>query len=204
MSAETPVIFCPTTHCAASMMCAPMSPRAPEPALDLSSRQVIGPFSSLSQSCRYWARTCRITPRRPCSTSRLASASAGVLRYEYPHMAKTPLAAASSAAAAIDSASATEFANGFSHSTCLPACRAAMAISACVSPGVQMSTRSMSGRSIRRLQPVSAESQPSSSAAFRTASVSRPAMAVICGARGSRKKCGAVRQACEWAAPMKP
>jgi hypothetical protein len=37
-----------------------------------------------------------------------------------------------------------EFANGFSHSTCLPASSAAMAISACELPGVQMSTMSTS------------------------------------------------------------
>ena len=37
-------------------------------------------------------------------------------------MAKAPLTAAASAAAVIASASATELASGFSHSTCLPAC----------------------------------------------------------------------------------
>ena len=56
-----------------------------------------------------------------------------------------------------------------------------MAISAWVSPGVQMSIRSMSSRSIRRRQSVSTESQPSLSAAARTPSAFRPATAVSCG-----------------------
>ena len=38
------------------------------------------------------------------------------------------------------------FANGFSQSTCLPSCRAAIAISAWLSPGVQMSIRSAQTR----------------------------------------------------------
>ena len=59
------------------------------------------------------------------------------------------------------------FASGFSQSTCLPACSAAMAISAWLSPGVQMSTRSMSSRSTRRRQSVSFEAKPSRSAAAR-------------------------------------
>ena len=66
ISAETPVMFRPVIHWAASMLCAPMSPSAPEPDLVLSSRQVRGASASLSQSCRYWARTCRICPSRPC------------------------------------------------------------------------------------------------------------------------------------------
>ena len=57
MREDTPVIGSPVIHCAASMMWAPMSPSAPEPDFDLSSRHVIGAFASLSQSCRYCART---------------------------------------------------------------------------------------------------------------------------------------------------
>ena len=45
-----------------STMWAPMSPSAPEPALSFSSRQVIGDRGSASQSWRYCARTCRISP----------------------------------------------------------------------------------------------------------------------------------------------
>ncbi|MCY1241319.1 hypothetical protein D9M72_542130 [compost metagenome] len=79
-SAETPVMLSPVIHWAASMLWAPMSPRDPDPDLDLSSRHVSGASASLSQSCRYWARTCLISPKRPSSTIRLARASAGVRR----------------------------------------------------------------------------------------------------------------------------
>ena len=118
-------------------------------------------------------------------------------------MANIPRVAASSAAAVISSASATVLASGFSHSTCLPACRAAVAISTCMSPGVQMSIRSMSGRSTSRRQSVSAELQPYCWAAARTATPLRPATAVSSGLSGRSKNLGAVLQACEWAAPMK-
>ena len=84
-------------------------------------------------------------------------------------MAHTPRSAAELAAAAICSASSTVFASGFSQSTCLPACRAAIAISAWLSPGVQMSMRSMSSRSTRRRQSISVEAKPSRSAAALTA-----------------------------------
>ena len=67
----------------------------------------------------------------------------------------------------IASASATVLANGFSHSTCLPAASAARAISAWVSPGVQMSMRSMSSRATSR-QSVSLSCQPNRSAAVAT------------------------------------
>ena len=113
------------------------------------------------------------------------------------------MAFAASAAAVICSASSTEFARGFSHSTCLPASSAAIAISACRFPGTQMSMRSMSSRSMSRRQSVSLESQPSFVAAAATRSGSRPASAVMRGASGRSKKRGAVRHACEWAAPMK-
>jgi len=118
-------------------------------------------------------------------------------------MARTPRPAARRAAAAIASASATEFASGFSHRTCLPASKAAMAISACVSPGVQMSTMSTSSRSITRVQSVSTSSQPYlSAAAFARASL-RPARTDIRSRTGRSKNRGAERHAWEWAAPMK-
>jgi hypothetical protein len=119
-------------------------------------------------------------------------------------MAFTPRAAARSAAAAIASASATVFASGFSHSTCLPASSAAIAISAWEEPGEQMSTTSMSGSSMTRLQSVSACSQPNFSRAASTRERSRPTIVRITGAAGRSKNRGATRQPCEWAAPMKP
>ncbi len=100
------------------------------------------------------------------------------------------------------SASATELASGFSHSTCLPASNAAIAIWAWVSPGVQMSTRSTSSRVITSRQSVALEAQPSLAAAAAARSASRPTTTAISGDRGRSKKRGAVRQACEWAAPM--
>ena len=80
VSPATPVSRCPVTNSTASMMCAPMSPSAPDPAFSLSSRQVSGACSSASQSCRYWARTCRTRPIAPSATIALASATAGVRR----------------------------------------------------------------------------------------------------------------------------
>ena len=57
------------------------------------------------------------------------------------------------------------FASGFSQNTTLPAFAAAIAISAWLSPGVLMSTMSMSARVTTSCQSVAASSQPSCSAA---------------------------------------
>jgi hypothetical protein len=120
-----------------------------------------------------------------------------------PTIECTPRAAATSAASAIASASSTVLASGFSHSTCLPASSAAMAISACVSArgahvdevdvvaGDQALPVRLGGR------------QPSLPAARSTASASRPHSAVSAGDSGRSKNRPAEAQACEWAAPMK-
>ena len=84
----------------------------------------------------------------------------------------------------------------------MPASSAAIAISAWVLPGVQISIRSMSSRSISARQSVSADAQPILSAAARTPAAFRPAIAVSSGRSGRSKNRGAVRHACEWAAPM--
>ncbi len=55
----------------------------------------------------------------------------------------------------------TSLASGFSHRIALPACAAAIAISAWLSPGVETSTTSMSGRAITSRQSVANSSQPS-------------------------------------------
>ena len=55
----------------------------------------------------------------------------------------------------------TVLASGFSQSTALPARAAAIAISACESPGVQTSTMSMSSPLTTSRQSVAASSQPS-------------------------------------------
>src|SRR5690625_2653616 len=53
---ETPRKRWPVTNWVRSMMWAPMSPSAPEPAFSLSSRHESGASASASQSWRYWAR----------------------------------------------------------------------------------------------------------------------------------------------------
>jgi len=81
--------------------------------------------------------------------------------------------------------------------------RAAIEISAWLDPGVQTSTRSTSSRWTSRFQSVSHAGQPSRAAAAATRSGSRPQMAAIRGRRGSSKKLATLRQAWEWARPMK-
>ena len=157
-------------------MCAPMSPRAPEPAFVL---------LQAPRQRRLGIDDPVLEVLRPdvvdLADPALGDEPAGQRDGRHPavgeadHRADAALARACSAAATIASASATVLASGFSHSTCLPASSAAMAISACVSPGVQTSTRSMSSRATRACQTVSVVSQPSRSAAAATWSASRPA-----------------------------
>ena len=117
-------------------------------------------------------------------------------------MARTPRAAARRAAAAIASASATVLASGFSHSTWRPASKAAMAISAWLSPGVHTSMSCTSSRRSRERQSVTASAQPWRAAAARTFAASRPHTAAMTGRSGRLKARGASRQARECAAPM--
>ncbi len=76
----TSAIRSPVMNWVRSMMCAPMSPSAPEPAFSLSSRHDSGASGSAIQSCRYCARTCRMVPSLPSATSWRASAIAGTRR----------------------------------------------------------------------------------------------------------------------------
>ena len=112
-------------------MCAPMSPSAPEPARSFCSRQVSGRAGSTSQSCRYCGAHVPDLAEPPVG-DQLAGERDG--RHpavgEADHRADAALRPPRSAAAAIASASATVLASGFSHSTCLPASSAAIAISA--------------------------------------------------------------------------
>src|SRR5690554_258805 len=119
-------------------------------------------------------------------------------------MERTPAAWAVRAAATIVAASATVLASGFSHSTCLPASSAAMAISACESPGVTMSMTSMSSHSTTARQSVAVSPQPQRAAALAVRSASRPASTAIVGVRGRGYAAGACRQPTECAAPMNP
>ena len=170
------------------------------------SRHDSGASGSAIQSWRYCARTCRTSPIRPSATSWRASAIAGHPAVgEADHRAHAARRRACSAAAAIASASATVLASGFSHSTCLPASSAAIAISAWVSPGVQMSTRSMSSRSTSAA-PVGlglGPAEPVAAAAAVALGVAAADDRHASGRSGRSKKRGAVRQAWEWAAPMK-
>ena len=157
-----------------------------------------------SQSWRYCARTCRTV----ADPALLAPAGGpgrppGTRRYVKPTIERTPFARARSAAATMARASATVLASGFSHSTCLPASSAAIAISAWVSPGVQMSTRSTSSRATSARQSVSTCCQSKRRATSEAASTFRPPIATRSGVSAGSKKLRALRQPCEWAVPMK-
>src|SRR6185295_4189336 len=108
------------------------------------------------------------------------------------------------AAALMRSASATSLASGFSHRIALPASAAATAISACESPGVTMSTTSMSLRPSTSCQRVAASSKPSRPCASFTFASVRPTTTFSTGSKGtSSKKRATCRQAFECARPMK-
>ena len=83
------------------------------------------------------------------------------------------------------SASASVFASGFSQRIALPASAAATAISACESPGVQMSTTSMSLRASTACQLVAASSKPRRDAASFTLLSVRPTTTFITGSNGA-------------------
>ena len=105
-------------------------------------------------------------------------------------------------ASTIRRASATFRASGFSQSIALPARAAAIAISACESLGVQISTMSINGSAMIAFQSITAFSQPRIFAARLVPARSRPQIAAIRISAGKSKKRGACRQALEWARPM--
>ncbi len=78
--ALTPVIRWPVTYWVMSMMCAPMSPSAPEPALSLCNRQTSGNCGSTIQSWRYAARTWRMVPSLPSAIICRIRVTAGTRR----------------------------------------------------------------------------------------------------------------------------
>ena len=84
----------------------------------------------------------------------------------------------------------------------MPARAAAIAISACESPGVLMSTRSMSLRLTTSSQSVEASSQPYSRAAVRTLAGVRPQSTFIRGVSLGLKNGPTWRYALLWALPM--
>ena len=86
----------------------------------------------------------------------------------------------------------------------MPASAAATAIGACESPGVQMSTMSMSLRATTSGQLVADSWNPRRAAASCTFSFVRPTTTFRTGSNGaSRKKCVTWRQAFACARPMK-
>ena len=89
------------------------------------------------------------------------------------------------------SASASVLASGFSTRTCLPAARAARAISACRKPGAQISTTWMSSRAMTARQSVADSAQPYRCAASATPSGSRPTR-TRCSKAGTSKEAGHV------------
>src|ERR1700719_130493 len=106
-------------------------------------------------------------------------------------------------AAVIFFASPTVRANGFSHKIALPFLAAAIAISQCVSLGVQISMMSISGLLTRTRQSIWDFFHPSLDAALLTADRFRPQIVFISISAGRSKKRGACRHAFEWALPMK-
>ncbi len=106
-------------------------------------------------------------------------------------------------AASIFSASFSVLASGFSQKTTLPALAASIAISAWLSPGVAMSTMSMSLRVTTSRQSVAASSQPSCSAAAVTPAGVRPQSTFMRGRCLGVKKRPTWRYALLCARPMK-
>ena len=84
----------------------------------------------------------RGSPMRPSRIARVASACVVEKRNSVPSMWTMP---AASAASSIARASPAFFANGFSHSTCVPAAMDCRTMPACVCGGVATATRSTFG-----------------------------------------------------------
>ena len=207
VSALTPASRSPVTYWARSTMCAPMSPSAPGPGLlrlqppDQRELRVDDPVLQVLR-----AHVPDLPDPARSATSCRASATAGHPPVvEADHRCARPAARARSAAATIARASSTVLASGFSHSTCLPASSAAMAISAWrVARRADVDQRRRR-RGVEQLLPVGLDRPP---AQLRRGRRRRPprrgrrARPVRAAAAGRRTR-SAVRQACEWAAPMK-
>jgi len=99
-------------------------------------------------------------------------------------------------------ASRTSLASGFSQRMAFPAWAAAIAIAPWLSPGVDTSTTSMSGRETTSRQSVAHSSQPSREAAFLTLASSRPQITLSLGVSFGEKNRDTWRQALLWARPM--
>ena len=200
--AVTLLIRWPVMYCVRSMMCAPMSPSAPEPACSFCSRQTSGKSgrrSSPGGTARARAGSHRADPRHEPSGQRdRRDPAVGEPAPCADAAGRGPLGGR-----AISSASATVFASGFSQSTCLPASSAAMAISAWVSPACRCRRGRRRRARAARFQSVSVDSHPSRSRRPRRPRRLPTAQRGHLGAQRQVEESDAVRQATEWAAPMK-
>jgi hypothetical protein len=79
-STELTALISPTRYRAMSRTWVPMSPSAPDPAIDLWNRHDSGASGSALQSWRYVPRKFRTRPSAPSSRYLFASATAGVRR----------------------------------------------------------------------------------------------------------------------------
>ena len=138
-----------------------MSPSAPDPALSRCSRQTSGngrvhdPVLQVLRSHMPDLTQPSLGDQLPCEGESRHPAIV-----EARPSTGRPCFATRSATSVIATASSTVLASGFSQSTCLPASSAAMAISACVSPGVHTSTSWTSSRAMSARQSVSTLPQP--------------------------------------------
>ncbi len=196
----------PVMNWVRSMMWAPMSPSAPEPALSFSRRHDSGASGSTIQSWRYCARTwCRV-PRRPSATSWRARPIAGHPAVGEPdHGAHAARGAPSRpprpsprpprrcwpAASRTARACPPRARRSRSRRGCRRGCR-------CRPGRCRRAATSALPRRLGRL-PAEPRRRPRATCSRVAAGDAR----VIRGRRGRSKKRGAVRQAWEWAAPMK-
>ena len=128
--ALTSMIVWPVRYWIRSVLCTPRSAIAPIAARFLSKNQVFRPGSTLHVSGPAWQNAVlnvSTLPIAPASINSFAFLCAPANRWFWPIIRCLPAALA---AATIASQSSSVVAIGFSHSTCLPAFSAAMAISA--------------------------------------------------------------------------
>ena len=183
------VTICSPVMCwVRSTMCAPMSPRAPEPALSLSSRQLIG-ACGIGDPVLEVLRADVPHGADPTLLDQLAGQGDG---------GHPPVGEADHGADAVGRGPRRRrrpspaprrpcWRAASRRARACPRPSAAIAISAWVSPGVQTSTRSMSSRVRRRVQSVSVDSQPRRAAASATFPGPVRTSARSAGAAGGRR-----------------
>ena len=129
-----------------SMTCVPCAPSHPPPCAASSHHAGTSAAGSLSVGSCSANSMKRGSPIAPDRTVRVSNAWPVANRNSVPSRWTTP---AASAARTSSRASARSRANGFSHSTCLPAATASSTTSACACGGVVTATTSTSSRAER-------------------------------------------------------